>query len=52
MMLAGKIGFLLLFAFYSVPVLIGGCRGNTVHNAQTFLWAIGLVGFVTIQWLA
>ena len=51
MILAGKIVFLMLFTFYSVPVLIGGVRGNRVTDAQSLLWGTGLVGFVALQWL-
>lgn len=52
MILAGKAICLLLFIFYSVPVIIGGAiRGSRVSDAQSVLWGIGAAGFITLQWL-
>ena len=50
--LIGKVGFLLLAFAYSVPLFIGGVKhGQRVSSAQTFLWSVGVVGFITLQWL-
>jgi hypothetical protein len=50
-MLIGKVIFLLLAVCYSVPVVFGFARGATIGAAQTMLWGIGIVGFITLQWL-
>ena len=50
--LALKIVSLGLAVAYSVPVFVGGAaQGGRVSFGQTLLWTIGVVGFVTLQWL-
>lgn len=52
MILAGKIIFLMLGVAYSVPVIVGGAIHKArVTDAQTWCFAIGWVGFATLQWL-
>ena len=52
MILTLKILCLFLGLSYACPVLIGGAiQKHKVTQGQVFMFAAGLVGFVTLQWL-
>lgn len=49
--LAGKVLSLFIAIAYGSAWAVKAARGQAVAEMQTFLATVGIVGFVTLQWL-
>lgn len=51
LVLAGKVVSMFLAIFFGAPWIGMAFRGQAIAASQTFFVTVGIVGFVTLQWL-